>query len=155
MRTVPAPPRKTLAHVHRLLRWQRLALYACGALLLATGGLWLVLHYSVDPAETESSHPLEVWSLRLHGMAAFGGLFVLGVLAAAHIPHGWRLSHRRKWASQRLTGVTLCVLAGVLVLTGYLLYYFAPEAVRPALGWAHAVVGLMMALLIASHRRGV
>jgi len=43
----------------------------------------------------------------------------------------------------------------LLVLSGYALYYFAPESVRPALGWAHAFVGLTMAVLIASHRRGV
>lgn len=140
-------------HAHRLVRWQRLALYITGAWLLATGSAWLLLHYSLGAGELP--HPLEAWSLRLHGLAAFAGLFVLGLLAAAHIPQGWRLSHRRRWAGQRRSGVLLCVIGALLALTGYLLYYFASEAVRPALGWAHAIVGVTMGVLIASHRRGV
>ncbi len=140
-------------HAHRLVRWQRLALYSTGALLLATGSAWLLLHYSLGAGGLP--HPLEAWSLRLHGLAAFAGLFVLGVLAAAHIPQGWRLSQRRRWAEQRGSGMLLCVVGAVLALTGYLLYYFASEAVRPVLGWAHAFVGVTMGVLIASHRRAV
>ena len=140
-------------HAHRLVTWQRVALYATGTVLLLTGAAWLLLHYSLGAGDIP--HPLEAWSLRLHGLAAFAGLFVLGVLAAAHIPQGWRLSHRRRWAGQRSSGVMLCVVGALLSLTGYLLYYFASEAVRPALGWAHAFVGITMGVLIASHRRGV
>jgi len=139
---------------HRLVRWQRIALYASGTLLLVTGTVWLAVHYSVGAGAGELPHPLEAWSLRLHGLAAFAGLFMLGALAAAHIPQGWRLSQRRRWAGQRSSGVMLCVIGGLLALSGYLLFYFASEAVRPALGWAHAAIGLTMAALIASHRRG-
>jgi hypothetical protein len=139
---------------HHLARWHRLSVYAVGALLLVTGLAWLALHYVVGAGAGEMPHPLEAWALRLHGLAAFGGLFILGVLAAAHLPHGWRLSRRHRWAHQRRTGLALCVLAAVLVLSGYLLYYFAPEAVRPSLGWLHAGVGVAMALAVALHSRG-
>ena len=141
-------------HVHRLVRWQRIALYATGALLLATGGLWLAVHYSVGAGADALPHPLEAWVLRLHGLAAFAALFMLGVLAAGHIPQGWRLSQRRRWAVQRSSGTLLCVIGALLAASGYALFYFASEAVRPALGWAHAFVGVTMVLLIASHRRG-
>jgi hypothetical protein len=143
------------AHAHRLVRWQRLALHLTGALLLLTGVVWLGVHYTVGAGAGELPHPLEAWAMRLHGLSAFGGLFVLGALAAAHVPQGWRLSHRRRWAGQRNSGVALCVLGGLLVLSGYLLYYFASETVRPALGWAHTVVGAGMGILIGIHRRGV
>ena len=93
--------------------------------------------------------------MRLHGLGAFGGLFVLGALAAAHVPRGWRLGRRRRWAGQRRSGLAICMAGALLVLSGYLLYYFASEALRPALGWAHALVGVAMALMIAVHRRGV
>ena len=141
-------------HAYRLVRWQRIALYSSGALLLLTGAVWLAVHYSIGSGAGELPHPVEAWSLRLHGLAAFAGVFVLGVLAAAHIPHGWRLSQRRGWVAQRRSGLWLCGLGALLVLSGYALYYFAPEAVRPALGWAHAAVGAAMGGLIASHRRG-
>jgi hypothetical protein len=142
------------AHVHRLARWQRTALHVTGALLLLSGCAWLVVHYSVGAGAGELPHPLEAWSLRLHGLGGFGGLFVLGTLAAAHLPRGWRLSRTRRWAGQRHSGLALCVLAGLLVASGYLLYYFATEAARPALGWAHSVLGMVMGLMLALHRRG-
>jgi len=150
-------PGQTHAHAHapRLVRWQRLALYGSGALLGLTGAVWLAVHYSVGAGAGELPHPLEAWLMRLHGLGVFSGLFALGTLAAGHIPHGWRLSHRRRWAGQRNSGLALCVLGAALALTGYLLYYFAPENVRPALGWIHSGAGLAMGLLMVQHRRGV
>ena len=139
---------------HRLARWQRLALYASGWLLLASGTLWLAVHYAIGAGASELPHPLEPWLMRLHGLAAFASLVVLGALSAAHVPQGWRVSHRRHWASQRRSGVLLCACASLLALTGYALYFFAPEGVRPAIGWSHSGVGVAMALLVTLHRRG-
>ena len=175
-----SPPRPTAHHVHRLIGWQRLALYLTGASLLLTGMAWLALHYGIGAGAGELPHPLEAWALRLHGLLAFGSVFVLGVLAAGHIPQGWRISapgpaapaapragsieaakphlpknHRKRWGGQRNSGVLLCGIAALLVLSGYALYYFAPESLRPALGWAHAFLGVTMAVLIVFHRRGV
>ena len=136
---------------HRLVAWKRNALYGVGAVLLASGVAWLAMHYGrrADALPT----PLEPWTMRLHGLAAFAALFAFGVLAAAHIPQGWRFSHRMRWARQRGSGLALCVLAGTLALTGYLLYYFAPEPVRPTLGWLHSGLGVAMAGLVLTHRR--
>ena len=64
-------------------------------------------------------------------------------------------NHRRRWEGQRNSGALLCGIGALLVLSGYALYYFAPESLRPTLGWAHAFLGVTMALLIATHRRGV
>ena len=141
-------------HAHRLPGWQRRTLYAAGGALLVTGAAWLALHYSVGAGAGELPHPLEAWSLRLHGLAAFAAIFALGLIAAAHVPQGWRLSQRRHRFGQRATGVTLCVLGALLVASGYALYYFAPDSIRPALGWAHAFVGLAMGVLTTTHRRG-
>jgi len=138
-------------HAHRLPRWQRLSLHLVGGVLLASGALWLALHYSTPAGALPN--PLEVWAIRVHGLAAFGGLFMLGVLAAAHVPHGWWLTGRQRRAVQRGSGLALCGLGGVLVITGYLLYYFAPESLRPALGWLHSLAGVAAAALIAFHQR--
>ena len=138
-----------------MVRWLRTGVYGSGAMLVLTGTVWLALHYSVGAGAGELPHPLEAWSLRLHGLATFAGLFMLGALASAHVPHGWRLSGRPRWAHQRWSGLMLCILTGIMALTGYLLFYFAPETVRPALGWAHAFVGLLGAGLLLGHRGGV
>ncbi|HEX6706685.1 MAG TPA: hypothetical protein VF169_18140 [Albitalea sp.] len=137
----------------RLPAWQRACLFGSGALLLVTGVAWLVVHYGFGAGAGGLPHPLEAWTMRLHGLAAFVALFVLGVLAAVHIPTGWRMSTRHRHAHQRGSGLTLCVLAGLAVATGYLLYYFAPEPVRPALGWLHAAAGLALSAMFAVHRR--
>ena len=129
-------------------------MYLASAVLLLTGVLWLALHNSVGAGSGELPHPLEAWSLRLHGLASFAGLFMLGVLGASHIPLGWRLSARQRWTQQRNSGLALCVLAALLAVTGYLLYYFAPETLRPTLGWAHAIAGVAAGALLLRHRRG-
>jgi len=137
--------------VHRLAPWQRLVLYGSGGVLLLSGIAWLTLHYGRSGEALPL--PLEAWLMRLHGLAAFAALFVFGVLAAGHIPNGWRFTHRRKWAAQRSTGILLCALAGVLALTSYLLYYFAPDSIRPGLGWLHSALGATMTVLVLVHRR--
>lgn len=138
---------------HRLQRWHYGALLASTAMLLASGLAWLPLHYLWGAGAGELPHPLEAWAMRLHGLGGFAGLFVLGVLAAAHVPPGWRVSGRQRHAGQRATGVALCSLAALLALSGYALYYFASEAVRPPLGLAHAALGVAMALLGGWHGR--
>ena len=140
-------------HAHRLAAWQRITLYTTSALLVVTGLAWLMVHYGVGAGVGELPHPAEAWLMRVHGLAAYAGLFVLGVVAAGHIPQGWRIAGRHRWAGQRGSGITLCAIATLLALTGYLLNYFAPENIRPALGWAHALSGLTMGVMMASHRR--
>jgi hypothetical protein len=138
---------------HRLPRWQRRCLDLCAVATLVTGIAWLAIHYLAGAGRGELPHPAEAWLMRLHGLAAFAALFVLGVLAAGHVPLGWRLSGRHRWAGQRLTGITLCVCAAALSLSGYLLYYFASEGSRPALGWLHAGFGVLMGGMALLHVR--
>lgn len=137
---------------HHLARWQRLALHGTGTVLLASGLAWLALHHTIGGG-VDLPHPAEPWLMRLHGLAGFAALFLLGMLAAAHVPAGWRMSARPQRAPQRATGVALCTLAALLTATGYALYYFAPESVRPALGWGHAGLGVAMAVVVAWHRQ--
>ena len=139
---------------HRLTPWHRRGVLLVGAVLLLTGLAWLALHYrgGLAAAADDLPHPLEAWALRLHGLAAYGGLFMFGVLAAAHVPAGWRLSRRPRWARQRASGLMLSGLAALLATSGYALYYFAPEWFRPTLGWTHAAAGLAMAAALAWHQ---
>lgn len=151
MRSTRARGARVCSAPVRVEPWLRTTLTATGAVLLITGGGWLALHYGA--AEGGLPHPLEAWLMRLHGLASFAALFTMGALASAHLPLGWRLSARHCWAHQRRTGLGLCVLAALLALSAYLLYYFAPEALRPALGWAHAAAGVAMAGLVGLHAR--
>ncbi|MCZ7560110.1 MAG: hypothetical protein M5U30_08770 [Burkholderiaceae bacterium] len=144
-----------MASLNRIAPWQNRLLHASAWLLGASGLAWLGLHYLAGAGAGELPHPLEPRLMRLHGGAAFAALFVAGALAAGHVPNGWRLTASRIWragsARRRRTGIALVGLGAAAALTGYLLYYFAPETVRPALGWLHAAFGLAMMLILATH----
>lgn len=147
-----------MAALNRLMAWQRRLLYVALALLSLSGVAWLLIHYVWGAGAGELPHPLEAWLIRVHGAAAFAALFTAGILAAGHIPHGWRMTaiaarHHPRRAHQRRTGILLCSFGALAVASGYLLYYFAPEAVRPPLGWGHAAVGLLLALCVPFHGR--
>ncbi len=137
---------------YRLPTWQRRALFATGWGLLLSGTAWLALHYVLSSGDG-LPNPLEPWTMRVHGFAAIVGIFVLGGLMDSHVPHGWRLSARHRWARQRKTGVALCGLGAALVGTGYLLYYFAPDSIRPAMGWVHSLLGIAAAGILVTHKR--
>lgn len=138
---------------HRLPRWQRRLLLACAGVTLLSGVTWLALHYTVGAGAGELPHPAEAWLMRLHGLGVFGALFTLGVLAGGHIPQGWRMGGRHRWAGQRRTGTTLTVCGFAMALTGYLLYYAVGESARPAVGWVHAGIGVAMAVVGTIHAR--
>ena len=139
--------------INPLRRWHRRTTDAAGLPLLVSGVVWLALHYSVGAGVGELPHPLEATAMRWHGAAAMLALFVFGLLAAHHVPHGWRVTQGRQAPLQRCLGLVLCVLAGLLVLSGYALYYGVGEDRRAALGLLHSAVGGLMALALVGHRR--
>ncbi len=102
----------------RLPARRELAVYVVLGALWITGAVWLLLRYFMRPTGEfgEMPHPLEPWTMRLHGLAAFAVLWLLGQLWIVHIVPSWR-SHRRS------TGILLSAIMGALIVTGYLLYY--------------------------------
>ena len=118
-----------------------------------TGGAWLALHYfmrrqgelGIEP------HPLEPWTLKLHGASAFAALWLAGFLWSSHLVPAWQ---RIRPAS----GIILAVLFGGLIVSGYLLYYLGGESWRAMVAIAHWLVGLGLPLSLIWHlldrRRG-
>ena len=137
----------------RPARWQRWLLATTGLALLLSGALWLALHDSGGAGTGALPHPAEAGLMRLHGAAAFFALFCAGLMAGHHIPAGWHLSQRPRQGGQRRSGLALCGLFLLTTGTGYLLYYFAPETWRPALGWLHSAADAPMVLAAAWHGR--
>ena len=134
----------------KLARWQVRALSWSGGLLWASGVAWLLLHYygrregEFGPETT----PAEPWMLRLHGAAMIAALLASGSLLVVHVWRGWQ------YRSQRALGMTLVVLCGFLIATGYLLYYVGEEAARPWISITHWVVGLAGLPVFLLHYRG-
>lgn len=132
----------------RLTRTRRLALYGTGTGLWLSGALWLVFHYFMvqQTAFGPAPHPLEHWWLSIHGLFAFGTLWMLGLLWGAHIVGGWRSGRRR------VTGSLLLLMNAELTVTGYLLYYPPSDDAVSTVALLHWTVGLAAPLSFVIHR---
>lgn len=131
----------------RLSRLHEAWVYACVSVLLLSGLLWLLFHYFViiNTEFGKAHHPVEAWSLKVHGFVAMGMLVLFGSLMPGHIRNAWR--HRQK----RWTGGFMIGLMVTLALSGYGLYYFGGEEVRDWTGILHWVVGILSVFALAIH----
>ena len=135
-------------HRNRLSRRHRNGLYLAGGLLLISGVGWLLAH---DVLRGEAlvalgaPHPSEAWWMRVHGAALLGFLLAFGALLNGHILHGWRQGHSRR------TGLALCLIAALLTVTGYGLYYVASDALRPWISLFHWSIGLASGAVLFWH----
>ena len=121
-------------------------MYGVTVALALTGLLWWLLN--VNRGENGAS-AAQVWSLRLHGLAAMFGLVFFGSLMSAHIRIAWAVSRNR------VLGATLSAVVIALALTGYGLYYLGGENSRLIASWLHLIFGICMPLLLWLHiKRG-
>jgi hypothetical protein len=127
--------------------WQRRTVTWAALGLLATGLLWLPVHYLWGAGAGELPHPLELWLMRGHGAAVLAAAFAVGTVASGHAQRGWLLGRKRA------SGVALWSLAAFLAGSGYALSYLVPEGWRPVTGWAHAAAGVGAFLVGVLHAR--
>jgi len=73
--------------------------------------------------------------MRVHGLLAVGGVFLLGWIVAGHVTERWRSRPRR------LSGLLLTASAAVLVFSGYALYYTTGSPHEVA-AFAHEALGV-------------
>lgn len=143
--TIAPRPTPRLSRRHERLVWAILSL------TWASGALWLLFRYGLQqPGEFGPlPHPLQGWWLRLHGAAAFAALWLLGLLWGLHIPRGWTQGRRRR------SGGSVAAAAGVLVLSGWTLYYGSEDlrALAAPLHWGLGLAALPLALLHMRRRR--
>jgi hypothetical protein len=141
---LPGPVRGPI----RLPLRRRLGVYVVAAGLWASGALWLVFHHFVRGKGEfgPTISPLEPWWLRLHGAAAFGFLWIFGLLWGVHMVNGWTAG-RRRWS-----GGVMFAAAVFLIVSGYLLYYAGGEDLRALASAAHWIVGLAAPVAFVWHR---
>jgi len=131
----------------KLAEWQKWLLCISGGALWLSGAAWLLLHY-LGHAKGEfgpETNPAEPWMMRLHGFVLLPALLGVGGMFVAHIPKGW--DHAR----QRIAGVVLGTVLGLLILSGYLLYYVGDDRARDWVSKAHWIVGLGLPVVFIWH----
>ena len=125
------------------------------ATLTATGALliWMVLIAdppSFEDAETFSvEQPGQALTTQIHILAGPALVFLVGLIWGSHVWSKIRGGSRAK----RRTGITLAICFPMLALSGYLLQIASDESTREALGWAHAVCGVVFGCVYAVHLR--
>lgn len=131
----------------KLARWQvRLLCWGCAALWLS-GVAWLLLHNFIQVQSDfgPEANPLEPWMLRIHGAAMQIVLLGLGSLLVVHVWRGWT------YRSQRALGISLLSVAGLLIVSGFMLYYVGDEDWRGVTSTAHWIVGILALPMFLLH----
>jgi hypothetical protein len=131
----------------RLSKRQKWAVYLIIAILWITGVAWLIAHYYLRNPDDFAAliHPIEPWSMKLHGAAAILFAALFGALSKHHMRLNWRREHNR------LSAVFLLAIVGLLMTTGYLLYYANGEVLRAFSSKLHWILGLLTALVVGLH----
>ena len=135
----------------RMERWQRRTVYGVIAALTISGVLWLWAHYFLHQNGEFGPviHPLEIISIKLHGLCAMLTLFFVGSILNGHIRRALKYRHNLT------TGWGMVAAMLWLTISGYALYYLVNEGNRSLASWLHVAPGLGLPLLVAWHiRRG-
>jgi hypothetical protein len=129
-----------------MTRSLRASVFSVYALLWLSGVVWLVLHLALEPRNEFGPlpHPWEATLMRVHGLLAVGGVFLLGWLGAGHVPQRWR------GARKRPSGWTLLGCAVLLVLSGYALYYTVGP-LHTGSAWVHEWLGTAAIIVALTH----
>lgn len=124
----------------------RTAIYAVAALLWLSGALWLVLHYAFPQASAFGPLPnsWEAPLMRVHGLIAVCGVFLIGWMTAAHVTARWSSERNRR------SGLALGGTAVLLVFSGYALYYTTGSP-HDASGFLHEAIGLLSPAAALAH----
>lgn len=133
----------------RLGRRHKWWVYSIFVALWCSGCVWLLLHYflQVQGSFGPRPHPLQPWSLRLHGLAAMLSLLALGSVLPQHVHGAWTQ------ARNRLPGGVLMLSMAWLTATGYALYYFVAAINTAWLSILHWLPGLVMPAVLWLHIR--
>jgi hypothetical protein len=127
-----------------LKRFHRYFLYTVLALLFLSGVAWAYWNYfAPSPGDFETSS--KAWAMKIHGAAAMVILVLIGTILDAHVRFAWRAGRNRANGSVFLSAF------GVLVITGYGLYYAGGERLRAWVSWIHLAVGLVLPILLLIH----
>jgi hypothetical protein len=124
----------------------RTSVFSVCTLLWVSGVAWLVLHLMFQSRNEFGPlpHPWEAALMRVHGVLAVAGVFLLGWLGAGHVLERWRQ------ARSRASGWTLLGWTVLLVVSGYALYYTVGP-VHAGSAWVHEWLGAAAIIVALAH----
>lgn len=121
--------------------------YAVSVTLFLSGVAWVLSDWRAERNEGRADffQSLKPWMLKLHGAAAMAFLVTLGIMIPTHLRRAWQARRNRK------NGAIFVTVIGLLVATGYGLYYFGDDRWRTAASWIHLLLGFGTPALLGLH----
>lgn len=133
--------------MNRLRHFHRRTLYGVSWILLGSGLAWAILHFASAQIgiDEHSAATAGALLMKVHGAAAMLALILFGTLLSHHVGAGW------KSGQNRVSGSAIAGISGLLILTGYLLYYVGDEALRQGVSWLHLAAGTLFPAALWPH----
>ncbi len=130
--------------------WERWLLWTTGTVTTASGVVYLWMKYLLTGSDPYSvvHHPLQPLVLKLHVLVAPMLVYALGVSTVRHIWPQLTSGH----SAARRSGLTTALVAGPMVLTGYLIQVFTDERWLQVVAWGHIGLGTVFAAGFVLHR---
>lgn len=121
--------------------------YSAFGVLFFSGVLWLAVRFWAGE-NTEFDGPFATLPsrlMRLHGAAAMVSLLVLGALIPTHM--------QRAWGEKRnhFTAIAMVALCGLMIISGYGLYYSGGERLRLWMSNIHSFSGCVLPFVLFWH----
>lgn len=83
--------------------------------------------------------------LKVHGAAAMAFMIMFGWMLATHVPAAWAANRNRR------SGILMITAIGLLIVTGYGLYYASGEVSRGVIQWSHIGLGAVEPFFLGAH----
>lgn len=128
----------------RLRRDYRYFLYFVFGLLFISGAAWGYFNY-LSPRSEDFEQAAKSLSMKIHGAMAMATLVLIGAMLTTHVRFSWRANRNR------FNGTLFLTTLGILIVTGYGLYYAGNERLRAWTSWIHLAVGLALPGLLFIH----
>jgi hypothetical protein len=126
---------------------QRLWVYVLLGILWLTGVMWLCLDqfFSARGPFGKTPHPWEQPLVLTHGIIAIASMYLLGWISAKHVSHWWSKRLRRA------SGSLLCAFLGVLIVSGFALFFISDDRWQRIMAVIHEISGLSITPLAVQH----
>jgi len=130
--------------------WERWLLWISAAATTLTGAVYLWMKYLLQGSDPYSvvHHPLQPLVLKLHIVGAPFLVFALGAFTVRHV---WPQLVSDPPVARR-SGLATALVAGPLIVTGYLIQVFTDQQWVRAVAWGHIAAGIGFAACLVVHR---
>ena len=122
-------------------------LYASLALMVATGGGWLVLDnfFQQKSIVGLQKHPWQSVLINIHGFSSYLFSVLFGFILCEHVAVVWQAK------KYKISGYALVGLSSVLIITGAVFLFVSLPESPSIVTWIHVAAAFLLAVSLLSH----